>query len=206
MSGLWKCACHKRKERTGRAAPVPTSVGRSDFASYSLATRSSANVAPASPSRSDDTQDTIGFQASLPEVLHAFFTSAAQRRAPFAASVSASPCRSMLRSDEPRKESHRDLVLPPKWRNRPRSCRRAGRGPRSPLPRPASPKRLCVLPPSQPGSLSPHGGPGEPALTDRAIGSAEARAAFRRLPAASPPVLTGHHLRRTPHHRRGGGR
>ena len=86
MSGLWKCACQKGKERTRRPAPIPTSVGR---LGYSLATRSSANVASASPSRSDDTRDRAGSQASLPEALHAFFTSAAERRAPFAASVSA---------------------------------------------------------------------------------------------------------------------
>ena len=98
MSGLWKCARHEGKERTRRPAPVTTSVGR---LGYSLASRSSANVASASPSHSDGRRDALGGQLSLPEALHAFFTSAAQRRALFVASVSASSYRSTLQSDEP---------------------------------------------------------------------------------------------------------
>ena len=107
MSGLWKCACQKGKERTRRPAPIPTSVGR---LGHSLATRCSANVASASPSRSDDTRDCVGSQAPLPEALHAFFTSAALRRALFASSVCAPSCRSILQSDEPEIDYVNDYV------------------------------------------------------------------------------------------------
>ena len=52
-------------------APGPTSVGR---LGYPLASRSSANMASASPDRTDDARRDFGFQATLPEALDAFFT------------------------------------------------------------------------------------------------------------------------------------
>ena len=54
-----------------RPCLVSTSVGQ---LGYSLASRSSANIASASPSRNEDTRRDLGFRVTLPEAINAFFT------------------------------------------------------------------------------------------------------------------------------------
>ena len=54
-----------------RPCLVSTSVGQ---LGYSLASRSSANIASASPSRNEDTRRDLEFRVTLPEAINAFFT------------------------------------------------------------------------------------------------------------------------------------